>query len=107
LSIALLEVYRKVFSQKLTRFEIARVVGVRALQLSMGSPSLIDLSEVKVYDPVYIAILELINGLLPMSILRPKETGGVELVPVSKLITPEVRKYLESILESWDQSRRT
>jgi DNA-directed RNA polymerase subunit K len=101
LSIPLLETYRRVFSQRLTRFEIARVIGIRALQLAMGSPPLIEMTSVKVYDPVYIAILELINGVLPMSILRPSGVGGHELVPVNRLITPEIRKYLESILASW------
>jgi DNA-directed RNA polymerase subunit K len=72
----------------------------------MGAPPLIDLTELKVYDPVYIAIVELINGLLPMSIVRPSESGEYELVPVNRLVTPEVRRYLESILESWDISRR-
>jgi len=72
----------------------------------MGAPPLIDVSTVEVKDPVYIAILELINGLLPMSILRLRETGEYELVPASKLVTPEVERYLRSILESWDISRR-
>jgi DNA-directed RNA polymerase subunit K len=106
LTLQLQEIYKKVISSRLTRFEIARVVGVRATQLSMGAPPLIDLTDLKVYDPVYIAIVELINGLLPMSIARPSESGGYELVPVNRLITPEVRRYLESILESWGISRR-
>ncbi|MEM0099771.1 MAG: DNA-directed RNA polymerase subunit K [Desulfurococcaceae archaeon] len=103
---ALLDIYRKVISQKLTRFEIARIIGVRALQLSMGAPPLIDLSNIEIRDPVYIATIEIINGILPMSILRPGEKGGYELVPVNRLLTPEVREYLNSILESWDLSRR-
>ncbi|MEM0000856.1 MAG: DNA-directed RNA polymerase subunit K [Desulfurococcaceae archaeon] len=103
---ALLDIYRRAVSQRLSRFELARVIGARALQLSMGAPPLIDVSNIEVRDPVYIATLELINGLLPMSILRPRETGEYELVPVSKLVTPEVKRYLSSILESWNISRR-
>ncbi|MEM4717385.1 MAG: DNA-directed RNA polymerase subunit K [Desulfurococcaceae archaeon] len=103
---SLIKTYRKVISKRLTRFEIARVVGVRALQLSLGSPPLLDISDVEVKDPVYISILELINNILPMSILRPGESGGYEIVPVNKLITPEIKRYLGSILESWDIGRR-
>lgn len=106
MSTHILDIYRRVISQRLTRFEIARVVGVRALQLSLGSPPLIDITNIENKDPVYIAILELINNVLPMSILRPGEKGEHQLVPVNKLITPEVRRYLESILESWDINRR-
>jgi hypothetical protein len=72
----------------------------------MGAPPLIDLSNVKIHDTVYIATLETINGILPMSILRPGEKGGYELVPVNRLLTPEVKGYLSSILESWDISNR-
>lgn len=100
-----MKVYRDVIGQRLTRFELARIIGVRALQLAMGAPPLVNVDELPVKDPVYIAIVELLNASLPMSILRRRE-GGYEVVPVSKLITSEVRKYLESILESWDISHR-
>jgi DNA-directed RNA polymerase subunit K len=99
-------IYRHVIKTKLTRFELARIIGVRALQLAMGAPPLVDVSNMPVKDPVYIAIVELLNSRLPMSILRPAEGGGYELISVDKLITPEVRRYLNSILESWDISRR-
>ncbi|MGC8982481.1 MAG: DNA-directed RNA polymerase subunit K [Desulfurococcaceae archaeon] len=97
--------YREVISQRITRFELARVIGARALQLAMGAPPLVNVDELPFKDPVYIAIVELLNATLPMSILRWR-SGGYDVVPVSKLITPETRRYLSSILESWDISRR-
>ncbi|MCC6034251.1 MAG: DNA-directed RNA polymerase subunit K [Desulfurococcaceae archaeon] len=99
-------VYRSAIKTKLTRFELARVIGVRALQLAMGAPPLIDVNNISVKDPIYIAIVELLNSRLPMSILRPVEGGRYELISVDKLITPEIRRYLNSVLESWDISRR-
>lgn len=103
---AILDIYVNTISQRLTRFELARIIGARALQLSMGAPPLIDVSNIEIKDPAYIATLELIKGLLPMSILRPKGKGEYELVPVNKLIDSEIKRYLKSILESWDISRR-
>ncbi|MEM1618273.1 MAG: DNA-directed RNA polymerase subunit K [Desulfurococcaceae archaeon] len=102
----IMRTYREVISERLTRFELARIIGARALQLAMGAPPLVNVDEIPFKDPVYVAIIELIKSALPMSILRWKEGGGYEVVPVSKLITPEIRKYLESILESWSISRR-
>ncbi len=99
-------VYRDVIRSKITRFELARIIGARALQLASGAPPLIDVSNLPVKDPVYIAIVELLNSQLPMTIQRPREGGGYELISVSKLITPEIKRYLISILESWDISRR-
>lgn len=102
----MMETYRSVISQRLTKFEIARVIGARALQLAMGAPPLIDVSNIEIKDPVYIAILELLKRLLPMSIIRPGKDDTRELVSVNKLITPEIERYLSSILKSWDISRR-
>jgi len=60
---------------KLTKYEIARIVGARALQISMGAPFLIkfgkkDLEEVN-YNPVEIAKREFEKGILPITIKRP------------------------------------
>lgn len=51
----------------LTRFEKARVLGARALQISMGAPPLI---ESKAVTPLEIAEEELKMGVLPMTIRR-------------------------------------
>jgi DNA-directed RNA polymerase subunit K/omega len=54
-----------------TKFEIARIIGARALQLSMGAPLLIKRPE-ELYDTTEIAKKELDSGVLPISIKRPK-----------------------------------
>jgi DNA-directed RNA polymerase subunit K/omega len=54
---------------KLTRFEKARIIGARALQLSMGAPPLIEISE-DTTDPMLIAIKELEKGVIPITVKR-------------------------------------
>ena len=55
--------------QKLTRYERARIVGARALQISLGAPILVEISE-QCYDPIEIAMKELENDTVPMEIIR-------------------------------------
>ncbi len=61
--------------ERVTRFERARILGSRALQISMGAPFLVKLSKEDLeaigYDPVKIAKLEYEKGLIPMSVTRP------------------------------------
>ncbi len=52
----------------LTRFERARILGARALQISLGAPSLL-LSEA-IAEPLDIAIRELASGHAPLSVSR-------------------------------------
>lgn len=60
--------------EKFTKYELARVLGSRALQLSYGSKPLIKLSEKKLeeigYNPIEIAKLELKEGVIPITIIR-------------------------------------
>ncbi|MDY6986399.1 MAG: DNA-directed RNA polymerase subunit K [Candidatus Thermoplasmatota archaeon] len=56
---------------KYTRFEKARIIGARALQISMGAPVLIDLPE-GATDPVKIAELEFEEGAIPITVRRKK-----------------------------------
>lgn len=55
-------------TSKLTRFEKARILGARALQLSMGAKPLIKVSEP--IDPIDIAVLELENKVLPLNVRK-------------------------------------
>ncbi|MBU2637770.1 MAG: DNA-directed RNA polymerase subunit K [Nanoarchaeota archaeon] len=60
---------------KLTKYEKARLVGARALQIAMGAPLLLKLSKAEFesmhYRPVAIAKLELEKEVLPITIKRP------------------------------------
>ncbi len=59
---------------KLTKYERARLIGARALQISMGAPFLLKLSEEDLenirYDPIKIARMEIDKGILPIAIKR-------------------------------------
>lgn len=60
---------------KLTKYETARIIGARALQIGMGAPFLLKLGKDKLeeinYNPVEIAKMEFEKGILPISIKRP------------------------------------
>ena len=56
-------------TEKLTRFERARIIGARALQIAMGSPVLIDLPA-GLNDPTEIAVLEFKKRAVPMTVVR-------------------------------------
>ena len=52
-----------------TRFEKARIIGARALQISMGAPVLIELPE-EMIDPVNIAMFEYDQQAIPITVKR-------------------------------------
>jgi DNA-directed RNA polymerases I, II, and III subunit RPABC2 len=73
---------------KLTRFERARVVGARALQVSMGAPVLLDITN-SLLSPIDIALMELEEGVLPISIRRALPDGTSQNIPLKWLLIPE------------------
>lgn len=61
--------------EKFSKYESARILGARALQIAMNAPLLIkisdeDLEKIK-FDALKIAEIELESGILPISIKRP------------------------------------
>ncbi len=54
---------------KYTRFERARIIGARALQISLGAPILVDVSD-DIIDPIEISIMEYNKGVIPMTVKR-------------------------------------
>ena len=55
-------------NKKLTRFEKARILGARAIQISRGARPLVDITES--LDPSDIAYEELKAGVLPLDVIR-------------------------------------
>jgi DNA-directed RNA polymerase subunit K/omega len=55
--------------EKYTKYERARIIGSRALQISMGAPILIPRPK-GLYNPIEIAKLELEKRVLPITIRR-------------------------------------
>lgn len=68
----------------LTRFERARIIGSRSLQLSLGAPILIDSSK-KFSDTISIAVAELDLKVLPISIRRVLPNGLYQDIPIDWL----------------------
>ncbi len=58
-----------------TKYETARIIGARTLQLSMGAPFMIKLSEKDLekigYNTLEIAKMEFAQGLIPITVKRP------------------------------------
>lgn len=69
---------------KLTRFEKARIVGARSLQLAMGAPPFIPL-EGHFRGPIDIATAELEEDALPVSIRRALPNGVTQDIPINAL----------------------
>ena len=58
-----------------TKYEIARILGARSLQIAMDAPLLLKISEKELeeinFNPIEIAKRELIAGVLPITVNRP------------------------------------
>ena len=58
-----------------TKYERARIIGARALQISMGAPLLMKLDDKALervkFNPIEIAKKEFNGGFLPITIKRP------------------------------------
>ena len=61
--------------QEFSKYERARIIGARALQISMDAPLLLDMKKEDLesvnYDPLRIAEKELNSGVLPISVNKP------------------------------------
>ena len=65
----------------LTRFEKARIMGARALQLSLGAPTFIEIPETAATS-LDIAMEELEQRLIPISIRRSLPNGDYQNIPL-------------------------
>ncbi|MHA1211657.1 MAG: DNA-directed RNA polymerase subunit K [Candidatus Heimdallarchaeota archaeon] len=69
----------------LTRFERARIIGARGLQVSLGAPILIRIKK-DLIDPILIAQEELDKDALPLTIARLLPNGSYQNIPLTWLI---------------------
>ncbi|RLE66392.1 MAG: DNA-directed RNA polymerase subunit K [Thermoprotei archaeon] len=76
----------KIGPPKLTRYERARIIGARALQVALGAPVLIKLEENISPDPLLIAERELELGVLPIIIRRKTPSGEYQDIPLKYLL---------------------
>ena len=66
---------------KLTRIEIARILGARALQISLGAPVLVNLKQEK-FDSIELAEEELKQMKVPMTIKRTLPSKEITVVDI-------------------------
>tara|TARA_Y100000310_G_C20619352_1_gene782401 strand:- start:1150 stop:1563 length:414 start_codon:yes stop_codon:yes gene_type:complete len=93
--------------EEFSKYEKARILGARGLQISMDAPLLIKISEEDLdgvnYDPLRIAGKELDAGILPISVRRPlpeKEEIELEKIKVEeKDVSDEVKIKAEQEAE--------
>ena len=69
----------------LTKYERARIIGARSLQISMGAPIMIDVKKAPMSRYGF-AELELKSGVLPMTVRRSLPTGESIDVPLTLLL---------------------
>jgi DNA-directed RNA polymerase subunit K/omega len=75
----------KIGPPKLTRFEKARIVGARSLQLAMGAPAFVPIDETT-KESIALAMTELASEALPISIRRSLPNGVWQDIPVKYLL---------------------
>ena len=75
----------KIGSSKLTRFERARIIGARSLELAYGAPAFVKVGK-EIRDPMTIATKELNSKSLPISIRRLLPNGTYQEIPIDQLV---------------------
>ncbi len=79
-----------------TKYEIARILGARSLQIAMDAPILVKTSKEELerfnYDPLKIAEKEFNSGALPITIKRPFPKKLEEKMPEKKARKEEINK---------------
>lgn len=65
----------RMVKQEFSKYERARIIGARGLQISMDAPLLVNITNEELddinYDPLKIAEKELCSGVLPISVNKP------------------------------------
>jgi DNA-directed RNA polymerase subunit K len=91
--------------QVFTKYEEARIIGARALQLAMNAPLLVKISDEDLekihFDALKIAEVELKSGVLPISVKKPfpeKKEGKLKK-PLAPKISDKKKKELEEAKE--------
>ena len=82
-----------------SKYDVARILGARALQIAMNAPLLIkitneDLEKIR-YDPIKIAEVELRSGTLPISVKRPfpeKREGELKRLKETKISDEKIEE---------------
>jgi len=89
------------FKDKFTKYEIARILGARSLQLAMDAPVLLKLTkeeeEALNYDSLKIAEKEFDSEVLPITVRRPLPKRSEKTI--KKLNEEEIQEKIEKKIE--------
>jgi DNA-directed RNA polymerase subunit K/omega len=95
--------------QEFSKYERARIIGARGLQISMDAPLLTDIKEEELeginYDPLRIAEKELDSGVLPISVNKPmpeKKEEALEKIKVEESNVSDAAKEATEKAEEKD-----
>jgi DNA-directed RNA polymerase subunit K len=84
-----------------TKYEKARILGARALQISMNAPILVILDEEELekinFDALEIAKIELDSGILPIVIKKPfpKKKEELKMTKIEKMDKDEKKEEID------------
>ena len=95
--------------QEFSKYERARIIGARGLQISMDAPLLMemetdDLDEIN-FDPLRIAEKELESGVLPISVNKPmpvRSEESIEKIKVEESKVTDAEKIKAELEEEKD-----
>jgi DNA-directed RNA polymerase subunit K len=79
---------------RLTRFEVARLIGARALQISLGAPVLTKVPRGRV-TPADLAKLEFSRGIIPITVKRRLPSGKEVIIDIKRAIKKWLREHPE------------
>jgi len=75
---------------RLTRFEFARILGARALQISLGAPILV---KTEVADPIEIAKMEFMEKIIPITVKRKLPSGEEMVIDIERAIENWIEEH--------------
>jgi DNA-directed RNA polymerase subunit K len=82
---------------KFTKYEVARILGARSLQLAMDAPVLLKMTKEEEdelnYDSLRIAEKELLSGVLPITVRRPLPKKSEKTI--KKLSKIEIKEKID------------
>jgi len=75
---------------RLTRFEVARIISARALQIALGAPVLVKSDK---NDAIELAKEEFRNKMVPVTIRRTFPNGEIRLAAIKKAVENWLRDH--------------
>jgi DNA-directed RNA polymerase subunit K len=88
--------------QEFSKYERARIIGARGLQISMDAPLLTDIDAKELdsmnFDPLKIAEKELDSGVLPISVSKPmpkRNEEAIENIKIDDTVPSDESKIAE------------